>query len=287
MTAPDDDTEPVPECVHPGCTAFADGERLIRLNPKGEPFRGACEEHHPRYRRDVEPDEPIATGLASRRGTRTHNADAAAVHRHGDRTAAALVDGIGSTAEIAATSLLLAEVAARVAVHRGTLAGLLAAAELIADPGDGDAVAVVALVEPGEPTTVAWVGDCRAYGWDGAELRQYTTDHTVGQQLRVNGVPVEVAEAHDNWIRTSLGLAVVATVYQVRIPAGELVVLTGDGVHDALSHAELTAVVRAHSGDPQALADALVAAVGEDDEGERDDATAVVVGIGPESEADV
>jgi protein phosphatase len=217
------------------------------------------------------------TGLASQRGTRPHNADAAAIRRHGGRTAAALVDGIGSSAEVAATSPLLAEVAARVAVRRGPLAGLLAAAELIADPADGDAVAVVALAEPGGPTGVAWVGDCRAYGWDGTKLRLYTTDHTVGQQLRQNGVPLDVAEQHDNWVRTSLGRAVVATVYQVRIPAGELVVLTGDGVHDALSHAELTATVRAHVGDPQALADALVAAVGEDDEGERDDATAVVI----------
>ncbi len=226
-------------------------------------------------------DRAVLAATATRRGTRPQNCDAAAVHAAAGRTSAALVDGIGSTAEQAACSLLLAEVAARVAARRGRLAGLLAAAELIAGAGDEDAVAVVATGEPGEPTRVAWVGDCRAYGWDGAELRRYTTDHTVGEQLRANGVPVELAEQHDNWIKTSLRLAVVATVYEAEIPAGEAVLLTTDGVHDALSHAELAALVREFDDDPRALAEAVVGAVGEDDDGERDDATAVVVTVAP------
>ena len=99
----------------------------------------------------------------------------------------------------------------------------------------------------------------------------------MGQQLRVNGAPLDLAEAHDNWIRTSLGRAVVATVYQVTIPSDALVLLTSDGVHDALTRDELATLVRAHGDDPQVMADAIVAAVVEDDDGYRDDATVVVV----------
>ena len=184
---------------------------------------------------------------------------------------------------MAECSRLLAQVAARVGVRRGVLAGLLAAAELVADgdPDGENAVAVLAVTRPGKTTRIAWVGDARAYGWDGTRLRRYTTDHTVGQQLRVNGVPVELAEQHDNWIRTSLGCAVVATVYTVEIPAGELVVLTSDGVHDALAPDVLEALIRDHADDPQALTDTLVGAVVEDDDGDRDDATAVVVAPRP------
>ena len=217
---------------------------------------------------------------ATRKGTRQYNADAAAVHTAGVTTAAAVVDGIGNSPEIAACSLLLAEVAARVGARRGSLVGILAAAELVADRDaaavEPDAVAVLAVAVP-EHTGVAWVGDCRAWGWDGATLTQWTTDHTVGQQLRVNGAPLDLAEAHDNWIRTSLGRAVVATVYQVTIPSDALVLLTSDGVHDALTRDELATLVRAHGDDPQVMADAIVAAVVEDDDGYRDDATVVVI----------
>ncbi|GAA0445141.1 hypothetical protein Acor_80550 [Acrocarpospora corrugata] len=165
---------------------------------------------------------------------------------------------------------------------RGALAGLLTAALLVADPGadDGtpDAVAVVAVTGPDAETVVAWVGDCRAYAFDGQALRQYTTDHTVGQQLRQSGgIPLEVAESHDHWLRVSLSRATPATAYEVVLPAGELVLLTSDGVHDQVAHAVLEALVRDHHADPQALADALVAAAEADEGGTRDDATAVIL----------
>lgn len=62
-------------------------------------------------------------------------------------------------------------------------------------------------MEPGQPTTIHWIGDCRAYGWDGAALTQWSTDQTMGQYLRRNGVAVELTAAHDNWSRTGLAQA--------------------------------------------------------------------------------
>lgn len=50
----DIETVDVPECAHPGCTAFADGESLRRLNPKGEDFAGACDEHYDEEKRKRE-----------------------------------------------------------------------------------------------------------------------------------------------------------------------------------------------------------------------------------------
>ncbi|MGG7571199.1 hypothetical protein [Streptomyces sirii] len=229
-------------------------------------------------------DRAIAIGLSTRPGTAGPSGDAAVVHTLADQTvAAAIVDGIGHSERVSCVATLLAEVAARVAARRGTLPGLLSAAELVADPGaeevaEPDAVAVVAVTAPGDDTTrIAWVGDARAWGWDGTRLRQYSTDQTMGQFLRVYGGPaVELADHHDVWVRASLATAVVATVREAEI-SDRLVLLTTDGIHDIVGHDEVEALVRAHEDHPQALTDALAAAAREDRTGERDDATAVAL----------
>ncbi|MFD3917366.1 hypothetical protein ACFWR1_38445, partial [Streptomyces sp. NPDC058603] len=68
----------------------------------------------------------------------------------------------------------------------------------------------------------------------------------------------------------------VATVGEVGID-DHLILLTSDGVHDQIGRAALEALVREHAADPQALADALVAAAEPDDDGYRDDATVVIL----------
>ncbi|GGR71061.1 MULTISPECIES: PP2C family protein-serine/threonine phosphatase [Streptomyces] len=231
----------------------------------------------------------ITTGHATREGTAKDNADACRVYRLADGTVgAAVVDGIGHGPRTSATAPLLAETAARITARRGPLAGLLTAGELIAEstahPDEADAVAVTARVRVHEVgAVVSWTGDCRAYGWDGITLTRYTDDHTVGQQLRANGVPVEVARDHDNWLRTSLSRATVGTVYTVTVD-DPLVILTSDGVHDQVPPRVLETVVRTLETDPQALADRLVAEARGRGSGYRDDATAVVIRIGePES----
>ncbi|WP_063775730.1 SpoIIE family protein phosphatase [Streptomyces odonnellii] len=224
----------------------------------------------------------IRTGVATREGTAQDNADAARVYVLADGTVgAAVVDGIGHGPYTSRTAPLLAEVAARIAARRGPLAGLLTAGELVADPGadgeEADAVAVAAQVHPdGNDVVVAWSGDCRAYGGDGTVLSRYSDDHTVGAQLRRNGVPLELAKQHDNWLKTALSKATVGTVYSVTIPH-KVVILTSDGAHDQIPHTTLEALVRTHQDEPQALADAIVAAAEPNEEGYRDDATVVVI----------
>ncbi|MGR7000821.1 hypothetical protein ACU686_26675 [Yinghuangia aomiensis] len=153
--------------------------------------------------------QPHITAEATREGTGGPNADATAVYTAADgSTCAAIVDGIGHDSDTVALALVLATVAARIGAQRGALAGLLTAALMVADEGaDGDepdAACAVALARPGGDTVVAWAGDCRAYGWNGRRLRLYTNDHTVGRQLRESGgIPIEVAESHDSWLRVS------------------------------------------------------------------------------------
>ncbi|MFD9072839.1 hypothetical protein, partial [Streptomyces lasiicapitis] len=161
--------------------------------------------------------------------------------------------------------------------HPGYHTGGLLAAPPAPAGAEADGVAVAAQVRPGDDyTLIGWVGDCRAYGWNGVRLKLYSNDHTVGDQLRANGAALELAEQHDNWLRTSLSHAAVGTVYMATIP-DPLVILTSDGVHDQIGHTQMEALVRDHAHDPQALADALVAAAEPDDEGYRDDATAVII----------
>lgn len=218
--------------------------------------------------------------VSTRRGTRDHNADATAIRITSDLAVAAIVDGIGNSTKVAHAAQLAADVTARIAARYGGLAGILTAGALLADDDpDGpepDAVALVAVADP-DSTVIHWIGDCRAYGLTGGILRQYTTDHTVGQQLRVNGLPADVAEDHDNWVRTTLSRAVVATVYEVVIPAERLVVLTTDGVHDSITGTELTALVLRHQNDLQTLADTITGAVQPDSDGYRDDATVIAL----------
>ncbi|MFI0406537.1 PP2C family protein-serine/threonine phosphatase [Actinomadura sp. 3N508] len=226
---------------------------------------------------------------ATRRGTRPYNADAARTWTTDKTTVATVVDGIGNSAEVAASSRLLAGVIARVAAHRGGLAALLTAADLLRAPAvDGenpDAVAVAAVAHD-DVTAVHWIGDARAYGWDGRRLRRYTTDQTVGEQLRRNGAPWDLAADHDNWVRATLRTAVIAAVYDVEIPADETVLLVSDGVPDGVPHDELEALLRRYD-EPQdedgeavglpALARGIIAAAREDETGYRDDATVVVL----------
>ncbi|MEU7051482.1 PP2C family protein-serine/threonine phosphatase [Streptomyces eurythermus] len=224
----------------------------------------------------------ITTGLATREGTAADNADSAKVHVLADGTVgAAVIDGIGHGPHTSRTAPLLAEVAARISARRGPLAGLLTAGELVADKGadgkEADAVAVAARAIPGDDITVInWTGDARAYGWNGRRLELYTDDHTVGAQLRANGVALEIAREHDNWLRTSLARATIGTVYTAGV-RDRLVILTTDGVHDQVKPEVMKTLVREHADAPQTLAEALVAAAQLDEQGYRDDATAIVL----------
>ncbi|MFD4832615.1 hypothetical protein ACFWPV_22555 [Streptomyces uncialis] len=245
---------------------------------------------------------PVITAVATRQGTRSHNADAATVHRlpGTPMVAAAIVDGIGNTADVVTFARTAAEVAARVGARRGPLLGILAAAEMAtAPPGvqveDGVAVAAVASADS-STTAIAWTGDSRIYGWTGSRLVQRSTDQTMGTWLRAWGgtavtlhpdhgpdttMPTEqAARVLDDLARAALGRCSIATVPICYI-SDPLVILTSDGAHSQIPHEELEALVRDHAHDPQTLAEAIVTAAQPDTDGYRDDATTIVVALPP------
>ena len=220
---------------------------------------------------------------ATRRGVREHNMDAAALFQASTGVAvAAVVDGIGNDARGAATMRLLADCAVRIGATKGALAGVLAAAALVEDPGIEphmpDGVIVLALAVPGRPVHLAWVGDSHAYSWDGTSLHRRTDPHTMGAYLRGGGL-ADLAPLHDSWVRVTLSSATVTNVAVASAPADELLLLLSDGL-DCVPHDELEDLVRKHEHDPDALADALVAAARETPDGYRDDATALVLTTG-------
>ncbi|KAA6215042.1 hypothetical protein CP973_39260 [Streptomyces albofaciens JCM 4342] len=216
-------------------------------------------------------------GMAHREGTAGPIADAAATYTSTstDRTAIALVDGMGHSADIVRLAPMLAETAARIGAVRGALAGLLSAGALMHDPGP-DAAGVLVVTREDGTAELVWAGDCRAYRWDG-ELHQLTTDHTLAAYLtRAAKEEVPVAALAD-FVGVTLRRALPATVPYVSAPAGGLLILTTDGVHDQAAPAVIEALVRKHESAPQALADALVTAACPDAAGYRDDATTVVI----------
>ncbi|MFJ1644947.1 hypothetical protein [Streptomyces sp. NPDC088258] len=227
----------------------------------------------------------ILTGVATRGGTETPIADGAHVHRRGDRVSAVVVDGAGHHEEVVDYAGHVPAAITLTGMAMGGLVALTTAGRMAAAYDRPPHMsAVYASMEPGRPTGIHWIGDCRAYGWDGQTLTLWSTDQTMGEWLRWNGgktiqiVPTDVAETQDNWARFGLAQATEMTCRQLEIPEDvPLVLLVSDGVSDQVSVETVEELCREHTGAPQALADALVAAAQPDPDGYRDDATAVVI----------
>lgn len=229
--------------------------------------------------------ETVTVGVAGRPGTEPPCADGAHAHRRGERVCAAVVDGAGHHEEVCDFARHAPSTITLMGMAMGGLVGLTTAGRM-ADAYDRPPhmSAIVASMEPGRPTSVHWIGDCRAYGWDGSTLTLWSTDQTMGEWLRWNGdktieiVPTEVAETQDNWARLGLAQATEMTCRQLEIPEEvPLVLLVSDGISDQVDQETAEGLCREHGSDPQALADALAAAAQTDDDGYRDDATAVVL----------
>ncbi|MEU8892958.1 SpoIIE family protein phosphatase [Streptomyces sp. NPDC048442] len=234
-------------------------------------------------------DQAVSVGAAQRPGTEPPCADGLHVHRREGRVCAALVDGAGHHPYVVDFARHAPSAISLMSMAMGGLVGLMTARRM-ADAYDRapHMSAIVASMEPGRPTSIHWIGDCRAYGWDGTALTLWSTDQTMGQWLRWNGgktvelVPLDVAEDQDNWARLGLAQATEMTCRQLEIPEEvPLVLLVSDGISDQVDLETAEELCRAHPEDPQALAEALVAAAqGEkDEEGAfyRDDATVVVL----------
>ncbi|WDN56404.1 hypothetical protein [Streptomyces clavuligerus] len=191
-----------------------------------------------------------------------------------------VVDISGHEPGAPTVGLLCARTAVRYGALYGARAGLTAAGRQVADPGQPTGAAVLAVLEEGEDTVLAWVGDAARYSWDGAvhALHARTTPQNTASYLTRNG-DVDRTPLDTNWLTADLSTAVAATVAVAAVPAGQTLPVS-DGVVDQAPHGVLEALVREHAaGEPQALASAIVGAATSTD-GYRDDATAVIIVLG-------
>ncbi len=127
------------------------------------------------------------------------------------------------------------------------------------------ATAVSALLTPPD-AAIAWVGDSRAYLFEGGRLRQLTKDHSLVQRLvEIGQITAEQARHHEhkNVITRSLGARANgpagAESIKIRLKRGDRLMLCSDGL---MAHVEDSAIaeVLARQDDPMEAARELVAA---------------------------
>ncbi|MFJ6675467.1 PP2C family protein-serine/threonine phosphatase [Actinosynnema sp. NPDC091369] len=220
---------------------------------------------------------PVQVGVATSRGpNRPLNADAHAQHSYRGTFAAAVVDGTGSTPEVADFAHVAASVAARVAARGTPVLGVVAAAAPYAEDEEEDGPSgaiVVASVRRNGYWRIAHAGDSTAYGLKGdGTLRRFTTPHTLGEEMRHQGVPDAEAAAHDHKLRHDLGRVPLYGVEGFEAIA-DLLVLASDGLK--VPHEELERLLATHGHHPQRCAEELVAAARA--HGSRDDVTVLVI----------
>ncbi len=79
---------------------------------------------------------------------------------------------------------------------------------------------------------IAWVGDCRAYFYDGTALRQLSADQTMAAAVRQAGVPTPPPR-WEHIVTQSVRSASAETAGQAPIPAGVgRLALVTDGVQE-------------------------------------------------------
>jgi len=187
----------------------------------------------------------------SERGPRRVNADATAVHTDPTTglTAYVVADGVGDEETAAEAARLAAEVAAKVAAVEGPVAAILAAQQAVVsaapDKDGGDCVLVVAVPQVGVARSacdVAWVGDCRAYHWNGRILEQITNDHTVAEYFRSRNQPTTPRMEH--LVTTSVRTTLPERIGRNRTSIGHSrLLLCSDGVHKIVDIGRIRAIL--------------------------------------------
>lgn len=116
----------------------------------------------------------------------------------------------------------------------------------------GMGTTVVAAMFEGTRMAYAGVGDSRIYSFDGAALRQLTRDDSwVVMLMKETGLEAAALEKHPmRHVLTSVVGArpeLDVVIEELSLVEGQTIVLCSDGLHGALSDADVTAVLRSES----------------------------------------
>jgi PPM family protein phosphatase len=135
--------------------------------------------------------------------------------------------------------------------------------------GAGMASTIVACGLRYDRATIAHVGDSRCYLIRSGDARSITRDHTVAAEQKRIGVlsDAEAASASTRHVLSrSLGmnLFVQVEIDEVQLLAGDVLLLCSDGLHGAISDAEMAEIARRHR-DLTAAAQEMVAKANEND----------------------
>ncbi len=146
------------------------------------------------------------------------------------------------------------------AIQKSHTAVLSASERGIGAKGMGSTVIALKVIPSGYE--IAWVGDSRAYLWDG-ELKQISRDHSYVQKLLDNGTITEeeaITHPNRNIITQSLG----ADVPQVNVDhvrgqftPPQKILLCSDGLTDEVLDGEI-AVILEQGGDDQTIVNNLI-----------------------------
>lgn len=144
----------------------------------------------------------------------------------------------------------------------------------------GMGTTVVAVQLEGGSYTLAWVGDSRAYLWDG-ELSQLSKDHSMVQMLIDSGrITRDEARTHPrkNVIYQNLGAAEVEG-HQVSVERGVLykgqnIILCSDGMSDEVDDAQIAEIISQADNVEEAAENLVTAAI---DNGGNDNVTVIVI----------
>jgi len=116
-------------------------------------------------------------------------------------------------------------------------------------PGMGSTAVALKLVNG--DFDVVWVGDSRAYVWDGQQLRQITKDHSLVQHMVDEGsITPEEALVHPqrNFITQAIGMSDLHKMevgrVQGNLPSGHQFLLCSDGLSGEVSSAEITDILK-------------------------------------------
>ncbi|MEX2488862.1 MAG: protein phosphatase 2C domain-containing protein [Pseudomonadales bacterium] len=153
--------------------------------------------------------------------------------------------------------------------------------------GDQDGVGVnmgttiVLLLSHGSLYNIFWVGDSRAYLFQGSSLNQLTVDHSLVQSLIDQGEITQLQAESDprrNAVTRALGVHELETVRADSISdkwrPGQKVLLCSDGLTDSISHREIAAIL-GQEGTDQDKVDKLIETALE--QGGQDNITVVLV----------
>lgn len=143
--------------------------------------------------------------------------------------------------------------------------------------GEGWLTTLSVLILKGDTAFIFHAGDTRVYHLRDGVLEQITRDHT--QQINSETTYLSRALGADPYLELDM--------HSVTVQPGDVFLLTSDGVHDALSRAQLKLLAQTHGQDPEALADkALDAAMHANSADNLSIQVARVESLGTSSQAD-